>query len=64
MQVSQELDDNHDEAIVQLDDRTVKILLADDQVFNLMLLENSITASYPNAVIEQAMNGKLAVDKV
>ena len=51
MQVSQELD-NQDETVVQQDDRTVKILLADDQVFNLMLLENSITANYPNALIE------------
>ena len=42
----------------------MKILLADDQVFNLILLENLIISIFPNAIIESSMNGKLAVEKV
>ena len=62
MQVSQEVDEKNE--LTVKDDRTVKILLADDQVFNLILLENLITSIFPNAVIETSMNGKLAVEKV
>ena len=55
MQVSQEVDEQNEPTVK--DDRTVKILLADDQVFNLILLENLITSIFPNAVIETSMNG-------
>ena len=46
------------------DDRSVKILLADDQVFNLILLKDTITTNFPNATFETAINGKLALEKV
>ena len=62
MQVSQEVDEKNEPTV--RDDRTVKILLADDQVFNLILLEGLITSIFPNAIIETSMNGKLAVEKV
>ncbi len=46
------------------DTRQIKILLADDESFNLILLESMIQEMFPNAVIEQAMNGKLAFESV
>ena len=46
------------------DERKVRILLVDDQVFNLILLENLIMSNFPNAVFETALNGKLALEKV
>ena len=46
------------------DERRIRVLLVDDQVFNLILLENLIQSSFPNAQFEQALNGKLALDKV
>jgi len=47
-----------------VDTSLIKILLVDDQVFNLILLENLISESFPNAVMETALNGKLALDRV
>lgn len=40
------------------------MLIVDDQVFNLIVLENLISASFPNAKIEKAMNGKIALETV
>lgn len=65
-QVSQDMiqgDDGHGSVGTQ-DTRQIKILLADDESFNLILLESMIQEIFPNAVIEQAMNGKLAFDCV
>jgi hypothetical protein len=33
-------------------------------VFNLILLESLIMSNFPNAVCENALNGKIAFDKV
>ena len=47
-----------------MDERAIRILLVDDQVFNLIVLEGIVSASFPNAEIETALNGKLAFEKV
>lgn len=46
------------------DERQVRILLVDDQAFNLICLENLIESSFANSVIETALNGQIALDKV
>ncbi len=46
------------------DEREIRILLVDDQAFNLILLESLIMTNFPNAQCETALNGKLAFDKV
>ena len=52
------------ETAASKDDRSVKILLADDQVFNLIVLEGTISNNFPNATFETAINGKQALEKV
>ncbi|TNV71818.1 hypothetical protein FGO68_gene16190 [Halteria grandinella] len=42
--------------------KRLKILLADDEPFNLIVLEGSIRQIEPRAVIHQALNGKIAYD--
>ena len=42
----------------------MRILLVDDQAFNLIVLENLIESSFPNAACEKAINGKLALETV
>ena len=42
----------------------MRILLVDDETFNLILLENLIQMNFPNIKMETALNGKLAFDKV
>ena len=44
-------DDGHGSVGTQ-DTRQIKILLADDESFNLILLESMIQEIFPNAVIE------------
>lgn len=62
-QLSDDSEEDGDES-TEHDDCLIKILLVDDQVFNLILLENLISDTFPNAVFETALNGKLALDKV
>lgn len=40
-----------------IDERAIKILLVDDQVFNNILLENLISAYFPNASYDKEING-------
>ena len=58
------IEDEKDEGDNKADDRECKILLVDDQVFNLILLENLIVTNFPNALIDKALNGKIALDMV
>ena len=49
---------------IMTDERQVKILLVDDEIFNLILLENLVTTCFPNVVIDKALNGKIALEMV
>mmetsp|Transcript_25262 Transcript_25262/g.33804 ORF Transcript_25262/g.33804 Transcript_25262/m.33804 type:complete len:97 (+) Transcript_25262:1885-2175(+) len=57
-------DEDQDGGKLVKDERSVRILLVDDQVFNLIVLENLIIECFPNATIDTALNGKIALDKV
>ena len=57
-------DEDQDGGKLVKDERSVRILLVDDQVFNLIVLESLIIECFPNATIDTALNGKIALDKV
>ena len=39
-------------------------MIVDDTAFNLMVLEEILKASFPNAILEKAINGSLALAQV